>query len=86
MLSCILQPKNNVRIFQMQNIKFIFIYVSSVIIFLFYKGVLPAGISHVSPENPPAQVHSAVPSAFASSQVPPLLHGLGAQAKLKPIE
>ena len=47
-------------------------------------GVLPAGgVSHVAPVNPPTQVHSAVPSASTSAQVPPLLHGLGLQAKSK---
>jgi hypothetical protein len=49
---------------------------------LIYIVVLPAGaVSHVSPVNPPAQVHSAVSSVFDSAQVPPLLHGLGMQAK-----
>jgi hypothetical protein len=63
---------------------FLFIYVSPFFLVLYW--VLPAGISHVSPENPSSQVHSAVPSAFASAQLPPLLHGLGAQAIKRAIE
>ena len=44
-----------------------------------YRG-LPAGISHLSPENPSAQLHTG--AFFAPTvQVPPFWHGLGSQTK-----
>ena len=45
--------------------------------------VLPVGTSHKSPEKPPTQVHSGIPSSFASAHVPPVWHGLGLQAEYK---
>ena len=44
---------------------------------------LPVGISQISPEKPPTQVHSGILSSFTSAHVPPFLHGLGLQAEFK---
>ena len=69
-----------------KNIRVALLYITGVkILYFFFYHILilyralPAGTSHVFPENPSAQEHSAAP--FASAHVPPLLHGLGLQAK-----
>ena len=68
----------------MQSIIYFFVYY----ILTLYRG-LPGGISHLSPENPSTQVHTArffcvhseVHSAAPSVQIPPFWHGLGSQTK-----